>query len=132
VSYDVKTEAPLVGLLATLQEISKSSTHSDNLKEVWKGAREEFSEGSRREGLRQLFGGLKDFVDVKGRSETVQDLFKVHKNTVNDLFSSDDPRPMLGALYPLVVFLKHGKINMELLTSESGPPKAAEESDEDS
>ena len=37
---------------------------------------------------------------------------------------------MLGALYPLVVFLKHGKINMELLTSESGPPKAADESDE--
>ena len=132
VSYAVKTEAPLVGLLATLQEISKSSTHSDNLKEVWKGAREEFSEGSKREGLSQLFGGLKDFVDVKGRSETVQELFKVHKNTVNDLFSSDDPKPMLGALYPLVVFLKHGKINMELLTSESGPPKAAEESEEDS
>ncbi|MAM47004.1 MAG: biotin carboxylase [Planctomycetes bacterium] len=132
VSYDVKTEAPLVGLLATLQEISKSSTHSDNLKDAWKGAREEFSEGSRREGLRQLFGGLKDFVDVKGRAETVQDLFKVHKSTVNDLFSSDDPKPMLGALYPLVVFLKHGKINMELLTSESGPPTAAEESEEDS
>ena len=132
VSYDVKTEAPLVGLLATLQEISRSSTHSDNLKAAWKAAREEFSEGSKRKGMRQLFSGLKDFVDVKGRAATVQDLFKVHKNTVNDLFSSDDPRPMLGALYPLVVFLKHGKINMELLTSESGPAKATEESEEDS
>ena len=132
VSYDVKTEAPLVGLLATLQEISKSSTHSDNLKAAWNAAREEFSEGSKRQGLRQLFSGLKDFVDVKGRAGTVQDLFKVHKNTVNDLFSSDDPKPMLGALYPLVVFLKHGKINMELLTSESGPAKAGEESDEES
>ena len=49
-----------------------------------------------------------------------------------DVFSSDDPAPMLGILYPLVVFLKHGKINMELLSSESGPARPAEESKEES
>ena len=27
----------------------------------------------------------------------------------------------LGILYPLAVFLRHGKVNMELLTGESGP-----------
>lgn len=132
VSYDVKTEAPVIGLLATLQEISRSSTHSDNLKEAWYSVRQEFAEGSKREGLRQLFEGLRDFVDIKGRTKTVQDLFKVHKTTVNDLFSFKDPGPALGALYPLVVFFKHGKINMELLTSESGPAKATDKSAEDS
>ncbi|MAV38605.1 MAG: biotin carboxylase [Planctomycetaceae bacterium] len=132
VSYDVKTEAPLVGLLATLQEISKSSTHSDNLKNAWQESRQEFRQGSKRAGLRQLFSGLKDYVDIPGRSKTVHDLFQVHKQTVNDLFSSEDPSPVLGGLYPLVVFLKHGKINMELLTGESGPPKAIDETDTES
>jgi hypothetical protein len=33
----------------------------------------------------------------------------------------------MGMLYPLAVFFRHGKVNMELLTSEGGP-EADEES----
>ena len=36
------------------------------------------------------------------------------------------PLPVLGLLYPLAVFLKHGKLNMELITSE-GIPTAVDE-----
>jgi hypothetical protein len=30
-------------------------------------------------------------------------------------------------LYPLAVFLKHGRVNMELLTSEGGPGAGGDE-----
>jgi hypothetical protein len=48
-------------------------------------------------------------------------LLQDHKDNVYDILASHDPLPALGVLYPLAVFLKHGKVNMELLTGEGGP-----------
>ena len=47
-----------------------------------------------------------------------------HKDNVYDILSSRDPMPALGILYPLAVFLRHGKVNLELLTGEGGPAKS--------
>jgi hypothetical protein len=63
---------------------------------------------------------LKDAADVKGRWEQARALLDEHAHAVSDVFSWDDPRPALGVLYPLAVFLKNGKISTELLVSE-GP-----------
>jgi len=116
--YDVRTETPLLGLLATLQELSEEDRRLDDLKQAWKDSRKTFREQSKRAGLRQLFSGLKDFVDVKGRIAEAKEKFEVHKDNVYDLLSKDDPKAVLGLLYPIAVFMKHGKVNMDLLVSE--------------
>ena len=128
--YDVRTEAPILGLLATLQEISENDNRMDDLKKAWRRAGHEFKDGSKRAGIRKMFSGLKDFVDIKGRASNLKEMLEVHKHNVYDVLSLDDPLPVLGVFYPLAVFLKHGKVNMELLTSEGGPAEPEEESDE--
>lgn len=51
------------------------------------------------------------------RWEHARTLLADHHNTVSDVLSTDDPLPALGILYPLAVFMKHGKISTELLVS---------------
>lgn len=43
------------------------------------------------------------------------------KITFTMCLSRDDPFAALGVLYPLAVFLRHGKVNLELITGEGGP-----------
>ncbi|MCZ6690845.1 MAG: ATP-grasp domain-containing protein [Planctomycetota bacterium] len=118
---DVRTETPILALIATLREISDSDTRMDQLKGAWREARSELKEGSKRAGLRKVFSGLKDYIDVKHRYEEAKRLLEVHKHNAYDVLSAHDPLPVMGMLYPLAVFFRHGKVNMELLTSEGGP-----------
>ncbi len=130
--YDVRTETPLLGLLATLQEISSNDNRLEELKGAFKGAKHEFREGSKRAGLKKVFKGLRNFVDIKGRVSEAKKQFEIHHKNSYDVLSTDDPMAALGALYPLAIFFKHGKINMELLTSEGGPKASEEDPDQDS
>ena len=74
-------------------------------------------------GLRRLLSGAKEFLDIKGRLAEIGRLLDDHSDNVYDILSASDPLPALGILYPLAVFLRHGKVNMELLTGEGGPSK---------
>jgi len=118
---DVRTETPVLAFLATLQDMADSDRGMDALNDAWNKAKGEFREGSKRAGIRKLFRGVKEFFDMKTRVSTARSLIEDHKHNVYDLLSSDDPLGALGILYPLAVFLRHGKVNMELLTGESGP-----------
>ncbi len=119
--YDVRTETPVIAFFATLQEMADSDRGMAALKEACRRAKGEFREGSKRAGIRKLLGGAKEFFDVKARASKAKELLEEHKHNVYDVLSSDDPMAALGILYPLAVFLRHGKVNMELLTGESGP-----------
>ena len=44
----------------------------------------------------------------------------IRVNTIRDR-AVGRAAPALGVLYLLAIFLKHGKLNMELITSEGGP-----------
>ena len=130
--YDVRTEALIFGLIATLKEISENDRRMDDLKGAWRRARREFKKGAKRAGLRKGFSGLKEFVDVKGRVDEVKRMLEVHHHNVYDVLSAHDPKPVLGVFYPLAIFLKHGKLNMELLTSEGGPGVVEKEDERES
>jgi predicted ATP-grasp superfamily ATP-dependent carboligase len=119
--FDVRTETPVLAFIATLQEMADSDQGMAALKDAWKGARGEFREGSKRSGIRKLLSGAKEFFEGKARVSRAKELIEEHKDNVYDVLSSDDPLAALGILYPLAVFLRHGKVNMELLTGESGP-----------
>jgi predicted ATP-grasp superfamily ATP-dependent carboligase len=121
VRHDVRTETPVLALLATLQELSASDRGLDKLAEAWHQARHEVVTGSKRAALRKLLGGVRTVLDPKARLAEARRLFKEHEGNVYDILSSSDPLPALGMLYPLAVFLRHGKLNLELITGETGP-----------
>jgi len=55
-----------------------------------------------------------------GRGKDIAGLIKEQRGAVNEFFSWKDPLPVLGLAYPLMVYLKHGKITPELLIGEKG------------
>lgn len=118
---DVRTETPILAFLATLQEIAENERGMKALTDSWEQAREEFRTGSKRQGVRKLFRGAKDYFDAKARFNKAKQLLEEHKDNIYDVLSRDDPLAALGVLYPLAVFLKHGKVNLELITGEGGP-----------
>jgi len=118
---DVRTETPVLAFLATLQEITESEGHMAALHDSWKQVKEEFRTGSKRQSIRQLCHSIKEYFDVKARARKVKTLLEDHKDNIYDVLSKDDPLAALGVLYPLAVFMRHGKVNLELITGEGGP-----------
>jgi len=117
---DVRTETPILAFLATLQEIADDDERMAGLKVSWEQTKEEFRTGSKRRSIRGLFHGVKEYLDVKARFKTAKQLLEDHKDNIYDVLSHDDPWAALGVLYPLAVFLRHGKVNLELITGEGG------------
>lgn len=115
---DVKTEIPILAFLATLNELSHSEAGQAALKSGWENAKDEFRDGSKRAGLKALLKGLKTGLDPKARLAEAKRVLGDHKHNVYDIFSKEDPGPALGIFFPLAVFLKHGKVNLDLITGE--------------
>ncbi len=118
---DVRTETPILAFLATMQEIAENERGMKALTDSWEQAKAEFRTGSKRQGIRQLFQGARDYFDAKARFNKAKQLLDEHKNNIYDVLSHDDPLAALGVLYPLAVFLRHGKVNLELISGEGGP-----------
>jgi hypothetical protein len=114
---NAKTETPVIALLATLTEIAQDDTRMEAMRQAFDELKLQYGPGSRFHALRDFFERLKHGIDVEGRWEHARTLLRDHHNTVSDVLSWDDPLPALGVLYPLAVFMKHGKISTELLVS---------------
>jgi predicted ATP-grasp superfamily ATP-dependent carboligase len=114
---NAKTETPVMALLATLTEIIQDDSRMEQMREAYEELKLDFSPGSRLHALRDFFARLTHSGDLKARVEHARTLLRDHHNTVSDVLSWDDPLPALGVLYPLAVFMKHGKISTELLVS---------------
>ena len=116
-SIHARTETPIVALLATLTEIAQDDTRMEAMRQAFNELKLEYGPGSRFHALRDFFERLKHGVDAEGRWEHARTLLRDHHNTVSDVLSWNDPLPALGVLFPLAVFMKHGKISTELLVS---------------
>ncbi|MHC4605731.1 MAG: ATP-grasp domain-containing protein, partial [Planctomycetota bacterium] len=125
----VRTETPVMALLATVQEIVNDEPRMEAMKKAFEDLKGSYVRGGRRKALRRFFGDFKDAVDVRGRWENMRSLFRDHRHAVSDIFKWRDPLPALGVFYPLAVFLKHGKISTELLVSEGRAGLKEEEKD---
>ncbi len=121
IDYDVVTEAPLVGLLATLDEIAHDERALGRLRRVADelGA---LKRGDAADGedarLKPLWDAIRDATNPGDIKAYVREMFEVHRDSINDVLQSDDPRPALGVLFPLALMLKHGKLSMGVITSE--------------
>ncbi|MBI3857889.1 MAG: ATP-grasp domain-containing protein [Planctomycetes bacterium] len=115
---NVRTETPVMGLLATLHEVIHDEPRMAAMKGAWEKLKRSYVRGGRRRALRSFVNNFKDAADVSGRLERMKELFRDHRHSVSDVFKWNDPLPALGFLYPMAVFLKHGKVSTELLVSE--------------
>jgi predicted ATP-grasp superfamily ATP-dependent carboligase len=122
---NARTETPVVALLSTLSEISEDDLQFSAMKDAFQHFRSAFTSGSCFQAIRDFVGNLKQTADMRGRWERARALLDDHAHAISDIYSSDDPRAVLGVLYPLAVFLKNGKVSTELLVSE-GPAENIE------
>ncbi|MCI0332805.1 MAG: ATP-grasp domain-containing protein [Planctomycetes bacterium] len=121
-SSDVKTETPVMALLATLEEIVSDNDRFDAIRSAYHEWRATSGQAHRLRSLGDLFESMKEAVDAKQRWERARSLLNDHRHTVSDVWSWHDPLPALGVLYPLAVFMKNGKVSTELLVSEEPVP----------
>jgi predicted ATP-grasp superfamily ATP-dependent carboligase len=117
--YSVRTEAPVVGLLATLEEIA----HDDRLLDRLRKVRDELgtlaSSNLEDVRLKPFWRAVKEAANPKDIKAYFKEMFEKHRDTINDVMQADDPRPALGVLFPVALMLKHGKLSMGMLTSEA-------------
>jgi predicted ATP-grasp superfamily ATP-dependent carboligase len=117
VEIGTRTETPVAGLLATLSEFLEREPDLGRLESAWSAAKRSFERGNAWSAARELFTGLSETVDVEGRLERVRDLLTQNEGNVTMLFDADDPLPVLGLVYPLAVFVRHGKLSADVLSS---------------
>jgi len=119
IDYGVRTEAPVISLLATLSELGEHESKLDELEHAWDDAKRQLDAGHAGKALRTILAGLQDSVDVEGRLEHVRRVLEDNADNVGVLFRVDDPLPVLGLVYPLAVFMRHGKLSKHLLAGGS-------------
>lgn len=117
---DVRTETPGAALLATLHEVIHDEPKLEAMRKAYDTLQAGYVRGRRRLALRRFANEFKGALDLGGRWRRLRSLLQDHRNSVSDVFRWEDPLPVLGVLYPLAVFLKHGKVSTGLLVSEAG------------
>src|SRR5439155_20665194 len=83
---DVRTETPVMGLLATLHEVIHDEPRMEAMKGAFERLRNTYVRGNRRKALRAFVNNFKDAADVPGRMERMKELFRDHRNSVSDVF----------------------------------------------
>ena len=122
IDYEKRTETPIVGLLATLEEIANDEQKLAELKTL----AEEFKRIGAADEKRRQFQRFMDQLKVVARPKNVKQylhqMFEKHTDAINDVVQPDDPLPALGVLYPIALMLKHGKLSTAMLVSEQELP----------
>ncbi len=118
VDMTVRTETPIIGKLATLNEMIHDGAKRDQLRSIRDAVAAIPGGEGRRHRFRRFLRELANAADPRNLASWFREMFAKHRGTVNDVIAADDPLPALGFLYPVGLFLKHGKISTALLTSE--------------
>jgi hypothetical protein len=119
VDYSARTEVPVLGLLATLDEIATDERTLGRLRRLFTEARTVASADLLDLRLQPFWEALRKAGDPQDFKNLVREKLEDHEGAIDEVLQSDDPWPALGALYPLALMLKHGKVSLGLLTSET-------------
>ncbi len=118
VDYSARTEAPVVGLIATLDEIA----HDETLWNRFQVARDKMvaqgDESEHQGKLRPLLSALRQAANPADLKAYFHQMFDKHSGTIDDVLQSDDPEPVLGVLFPVALALRKGKLSMGVLSDE--------------
>ena len=123
IDYEKRTETPIVGLLATLEEIANDETKLAELKTLAEEFKRIPAADQKREQFQRFLDQLKAVARPRNVRDYLRQMFEKHTGAVNDVVQADDPLPGLGVLYPLALMLKHGKLSTAVLVSEQELPR---------
>jgi predicted ATP-grasp superfamily ATP-dependent carboligase len=119
VDYSARTEAPVVGLLATLQDMAHDEKVLDRVRDVRDEWRRVGNTDLEEVRLRPFFSALKKVTNPKDIYQYVRGMFDKHRDSIDDIMQRDDPLPVLGVLFPVALMLRHGRLSMGVMTSEA-------------
>ncbi len=117
----VRTWNPALTILLAFQEFMESRHSQKELAHAYKEFQNEFKKDNFK-AIGGLLGKVGAVLDPRERFNAIKSIEKVLKDehgAVNEFFSWEDPLPMLGLLYPLMVFIRHGQISPELLIGKA-------------
>ena len=120
-SKDVKTFNPCLMSMLMLQEFMEAKNTRSELGSAFKEFDKELQ--AREDhfvALDKFSDNLSTALNPLDRLKAVKTVLTENKGAVNELFKKRDPLPLLGLLYPLAVFLKHGKVSADMLVTGAG------------
>lgn len=121
----VRTETPFLGMLALVRHLAESALSMKRLEGAWDEAKERIEGGEHWDGIVAFFRGLgEDGGDH--RDEQLAKILEDNKDNLSQLMFGEDPLASLGLLYPVAVFLRHGKVTPELLVGVGRPEEDGE------
>ena len=114
---DVRTSNPGLMILRMIQDFVDAR---DSMPAIAQAYNEFNSEQKKKNftAVMQLVKKVSGAIDLPARLRAVVKLIKKERGAINEYFSWDDPFPVLGLVYPLMVYIKHGEITPELLVGE--------------
>jgi len=122
---EIKTVNPCLTAMLTLQEFTENKEDTDELAAAFAYLREDFKKHHLK-ALNRVLKRLEYAATLKDRLKAVKKILHEERGAVNELFKWKDPFPLLGILYPLTIFIRHGKITSELLVDGGEKEKKPE------
>ena len=126
---DVRTSNPGLMILRMIQDFADARDSMPAIAEAYN----EFNCEQKKKNaaaVMRLVKKMSSAIDLPARLRAVVKLIKKERGAINEYFSWDDPLPILGLIYPLMVYIKHGVITPELLVGEKALHKTIHRSDE--
>ncbi len=117
----VRTETPVLGLLSTLKDVAEEFNPGSRLETAWSAASQAWQKGHYVDATRLWLAELSESDSLEDRVERVAHLLEQREQNICELFDGEDPQATLGLLYPLVAYLKYGKISQDVLTGLKAP-----------
>lgn len=115
----VRTETPVISLLATLDDIAHDKERLEKLATLKKELKVPLEEDLENVEPRRILDAFKSAADPKDLKSYLEGQFEKNIGAIDDIIQKDDPLPALGFLYPIALMLKHGKLSVGTLTSEA-------------
>ncbi len=119
VRTDVRTETPVISLLATIDDIAHDEQRLEKLRTLKKELKAPLREDLEDVDPARLMDAIRGAADPRDIKQYLQGQFEKNIGAIDDIIQKDDPLPALGFLYPFALMLKHGKVSMGTLTSEA-------------
>lgn len=127
-SKDIKTFNPCLMSMLMLQEFVEAKNTRSELGTAFKEFDQELTARQDHfKALDKFSDNLSEALNPLERLKAVKSVLTENKGAVNELFKKRDPLPLLGLLYPLAVFLKHGKVSADMLVTGAGKSSKEEE-----
>lgn len=115
---DVKTYNPCLSFLLMVQEFHEAKHPIEEIEAAFHTLKLKFKE-HHIHSVGKFIKQLGKAINPVDRFKAVEKVIRAKEGSINEMFNSKDPLPVLGLLYPIAFFLKHGRINSKMLVSGS-------------